>query len=295
MCFIFGTTFLAIKIGVDSGLPPFFSAGIRFWSAGILLFFFMLWRRKTTIRLLFQKELVITGIFLTFGTFSTLYWAEQYVTSGVAAVLSATGPIMILILQTVICKQKGSRISMIGSTIGIIGVLLLIFPSLNLEMNTFWLVGCLAIILGEVFYAIGTLFAKQSLNKFQQASPLSLNAIQMMYGGVLLLLLSFVTERGEFHIQMSLYSYGSLFYLVVFGSMIGHSLYYWLVAKTNAVFPSTWLFISPIIALLLGIILYDEPLSGYTALGSIIIIIGTILVNYHSMKGFKKKKIVVQE
>lgn len=77
MCIIFGTTFLAIKIGVDSGLPPFLSGGIRFFIAGFLLFLIMAVKEKNIMRLLGRKELFLSGVGLTFGTFATLYWAEQ--------------------------------------------------------------------------------------------------------------------------------------------------------------------------------------------------------------------------
>ncbi|RBW67913.1 DMT family transporter [Bacillus taeanensis] len=292
MCFIFGTTFLAIKIGVDSGLPPFLSAGFRFFVSGLILFTIMVCNKKTTKRLLIQKEMLLTGGCLTFGTFSTLYWAEQYVTSGVAAVLSSTGPMMILIIQSIFLKQKGNRLSFIGCFIGMIGVSFLLFPSLTIKTSSFWLYGCLVIIIGEVFYAAGTIYTKQVMNRFQNTSPIALNAVQMMYGGILLIVLSFVTERGQFDINMNPASIGSLVYLIVFGSMIGHSLYYWLVVRTNPVFPSTWLFISPIIALLLGVIFYEEAISWLTALGALTIITGTILVNFQSIRGLDKKKLI---
>lgn len=288
MCFIFGTTFLAIKIGVDSGLPPFFSAGFRFFIAGFLLFIIMLWKKKTTIGILLNKEFLFTGIGLTFGTFSTLYWAEQYVTSGVAAVLSAMGPIMILFMQSAILRQKVNRLSFIGCFVGVIGVIFLLLPNLTVKTNSFWIYGCLAIVLGEVFYALGTIYAKSTITKFQGTSPIILNAAQMMYGGVLLIILSIATERGHFDMNLTLASIGSLVYLVVFGSMIGHSLFYWLVAKTNPVFPSTWLFISPIIALLVGIVFYGEHITSSTVIGTFIIILGTILVNFHSILDMKK-------
>jgi drug/metabolite transporter (DMT)-like permease len=100
VCLIFGTTFLAIKIGVDAGALPFFSAGIRFFAAGLILFLWMVWKQKARFSMLFHKEMLLTGTGLTFGTFSTLYWAEQHVSSRIAAILSATGPIMIIMLQT---------------------------------------------------------------------------------------------------------------------------------------------------------------------------------------------------
>lgn len=108
MCLIFGTTFLAIKIGNDAGVPPFFAAGVRFCLAGALLFIWCLWRRKTSIKLLLRKEVMIIGSCLTFMTFAGLYYGEQYISSGVAAVLSATGPIMIIGIQTWVLKKKAS-------------------------------------------------------------------------------------------------------------------------------------------------------------------------------------------
>ncbi len=284
MCLIFGTTFLAIKIGVDAGVPPFLSAGLRFFIAGLLLFSFMVWREKTTIRLLWRKEMFFTGVCLTFGTFAALYWAEQYVTSGIAAVLSATGPMMIIIIQTLVLKQQGNRQSLIGCVVGVIGVTLLIIPSFSIEISTFWMVGCLAIIVGELFYAIGTIYTKHVIQKFETTSPIALNAVQMMYGGMLLIILSFFTENIKFNNLLNLASMGSLLYLIIVGSMIGHSIYYWLVSRTNPIFPSTWLYISPLIAVVLGVIFYQEYLSWLTGIGTLTIIVGTVLVNYETLK-----------
>ncbi|MFJ8511726.1 DMT family transporter [Lysinibacillus xylanilyticus] len=284
MCLIFGTTFLAIKIGVDAEVPPFLSAGLRFFIAGSLLFSFMVWREKTTIRLLFRKEMFFTGIGLTFGTFATLYWAEQYVTSGIAAVLSATGPMMIIVIQTFILKQKGSWKSFIGCVVGVIGVTLLILPSFSIEISPFWMVGCFSIILGEFFYASGTIYSKHVIRKFETTSPIALNAAQMMHGGILLIILSFFTENIQLEYLLSPASIGSLLYLTIFGSMIGHSIYYWLVSRTNPVFPSTWLYISPLIAVMLGVTVYHEYISWLTGIGTLTIIVGTVLVNFETLR-----------
>ncbi|MFJ6265860.1 DMT family transporter [Lysinibacillus xylanilyticus] len=290
MCLIFGTTFLVIKIGVDAGVPPFLSAGLRFFIAGLLLFSFMVWREKTTIRLLFRKEMFFTGIGLTFGTFATLYWAEQYVTSGIAAVLSATGPMMIIVIQTFILKQKGNWKSFVGCGVGVIGVTLLILPSFSIEISPFWMVGCFAIILGEVFYASGTIYSKYVIRKFETTSPIALNAAQMMHGGILLIILSFFTENIQLDYLLSPASIGSLLYLTIFGSMIGHSIYYWLVSRTNPVFPSTWLYISPLIAVMLGVTFYNEYISWLTGIGTLTIIVGTVLVNFETLRKLLLRK-----
>ncbi|MEH7418824.1 EamA family transporter [Neobacillus drentensis] len=284
MCLIFSTTFLAIKIGIDAGVPPFFSAGIRFFIAGLVLFAIMVIKRKTTFGLFFRKEMLLTGIGLTFGTFATLYWAEQFVPSGTAAVLSATGPMMILLIQTFILRTKANLSAFIGCLVGIVGVFLLILPSFTFHMDSFVLGGCLLIIVGEVFYASGTIYSKKVIHQFEKVSPIALNAVQMMHGGILLMLLSLLTEDIHVEAMISPAAIGSSLYLIVFGSMLGHSLYYWLVSKTNPVFPSTWLFVSPILALLLGVVFYHEALSWVSGTGALTIVLGTIILSLPKLK-----------
>lgn len=294
VCLIFGTTFLAIKIGVDAGAPPFFSAGLRFFLAGAILFLWMAARGKVRFSLLLRKEMLITGAALTFGTFSTLYWAEQYVSSGLAAVLSATGPMMILLLQTTLLRQKAPAHSLYGCIIGFTGVLLLVLPSLAVDVSPLWLIGCIAVLIGECCYAAGAIYSKKVTAAFSGVSPVALNAAQMMYGGVLLFLLSLATETVHPAFLLSFKTAGSLLYLTVIGSMVGHTLFYWLVAKTNPVFPSTWLYISPPIAVGAGFLFYNEAVTWITMLGVFTIIAGTLLVNAGVLKQliFKPKPVI---
>ncbi|WNB91140.1 EamA family transporter [Bacillus sp. NEB1478] len=289
MCLIFGTTFLSIKIGVDEGLPAFFSAGIRFFLAGVILFVFLCVKKRVHLRLLLHKEMIIMGVCL-FGTFSTLYWAEQYVTSGIAAVLSATGPMMILAMQTVFYKKKGSRSAVIGCIIGLSGVAFLVLPGLSSEINIKWAAGCLAVIVGEMFFAYGTIFGKQVSSKFHSTTPFALNAAQMIYGGLLMILLSVFTENIHLEAFQNAAAIGSLVYLIFFGSILGHSLYYWLVARTNPVFPSTWLYISPLIAVVIGVSFYNEYFSWWTGVGVITILIGSLLVNWETLRELLNRK-----
>lgn len=239
--------------------------------------------------LLLRKEMLITGIGLTFGTFAALYWAEQYVDSGIAAVLSATGPLMILILQMGILGQKATARSMLGIVLGFAGVVLLVLPSMTLSASKWWSIGCVAILVGEVFYASGALYSKRVIQSFPQVSPIALNAAQMMYGGLLLILLSGFTEHVEVKDLFSPAAAGSLLYLIVFGSMVGHSLFYWLIAKTNPVFPSTWLYVSPLIALTIGVLFYGETAGWVTFAGGVTIIAGTVLSNLDSLKQLLRK------
>jgi drug/metabolite transporter (DMT)-like permease len=289
VCLIFGTTFLAIKIGVDAGTAPFFAAGLRFFIAGILLFLWMVWKGKADFKLLLRKEMLLTGATLTFGTFAALYWGEQYVSSGLAAVLSATGPMMILLIQTFILREKASSVSLFGCILGLTGVLLLVLPNLALKVSSLWFIGCIVILIGEISYSVGAVLSKKVSNGLAEVSPIALNAAQMMYGGLFLLMLSLSTEKLDLATQFSLPFSLSLLYLTVIGSMVGHSLFYWLVAKTDPVFPSTWLYVAPPIAVGVGVLFYNETVNGLTLIGIIIILAGTMLVNAAALKGFLLK------
>lgn len=295
MCMIFGTTFLAIKWGIDAGLTPFFGGGCRFFLAGLILFCLMVGTRRAPLSLLLRKEMMLTGLGLTFGTFASLYWAEQYVSSGIAAVLSATGPIMILLLQTVLLHKRPRLTAIFGCLIGLAGVVLLLLPGITVRVSSLWLLASLTILIGEIFYAGGTLYSKQVMPRFKGVSPIALNAAQMMYGGAGLLVLSFFTENIQPRSLLQPHAVYSLLYLIVMGSMVAHTIFYWLVAVTTPLFPSTWLYISPVIALLLGMLLYHEPVYWNTFTGVLTIIAGLILINAPALRQLFGRRVSLHE
>ncbi len=289
MCLIFGTTFLAIKIGIDASIPPFFSAGLRFMAAGLMILAWTARKNKTLHTLLLRKEMLISGFFLTFATFSTLYWAEQFVSSGVAAVLTASGPLMVLLLQHAAWKQKMTAGPVIGCMAGMAGVGMIMLPQLTFSIDGWWLLGALLILVGEFSYSMGAIYSKSVIERYRQVSPIALNAVQMTLGGGMLLILSACTEHVRLESLYSAGAIGSLLYLTVFGSMIGHTLFYWLVAKTNPVFPSTWLYLSPLVALALGVSLYQEAFHWVTGLGAVTILAGNAWVNWRELRTLRVK------
>lgn len=290
MCLIFGTTFLAIKIGVEAGMPPFLSAGLRFIIAGALMFAWMWMKGKVSLSLLWRKEMLLTGAGLTFGTFATLYWAEQYVSSGVGAILSATGPLMIMVMQTALLRQKTSARMVAGCLIGFGGVVLVVLPGVSIGGSSLWLWGCIAVLVGEVCYSAGALYSKKVINQFKEASPVAINAVQMMYGGLLLSGLSAVTESWSTSGLDWAPAILSLIYLTVIGSMVGHSLFYWIMSRTNPLFPATWLYISPPIAVGLGAVVYGEHVSWITWIGVVLVVSGLLAMNEKVMSWLKRGK-----
>ncbi|MGG1616599.1 DMT family transporter [Paenibacillus sp. NRS-1782] len=291
MCLIFGTTFLAIKVGVEAGLPPFLSAGVRFFAAGAILFIAMKLMGKVRWSLLWRKEMVLIGAGTTFGTFSALYWAEQYVSSGIGAILSATGPMMIVILQSMLLRQKTSRITVIGCMISFLGVVLVVLPGLAVQISGLWLAGCLVILLGELCYSGGALYSKRVMDVFRETNPIALNAAQMLHGGWMLLVLSAITEPWSSEGWQYLPAMGSLLYLILFGSMIAHTLFYWLMERTNPLFPTTWLYISPPIAVGLGALVYGEHVSWWMLAGVLLIVTGLMLMNNGMIRLVNRRKV----
>ncbi|WP_243522290.1 DMT family transporter [Bacillus pseudomycoides] len=289
ICIIFGTTFLTIKIGIGAGAPPLFSAGIHFFLAGIILIIIFSLKRKHVMPYLLSKRIMYAGFCLTFMTFATLYWAEQYISSGLAAVLSATGPMMILLLQVKRTKIKLQREQLLALIIALSGVICISLPGMHQQFTLIWSIACFVILIGEFFYGIGSVRSKEILSDLPKVSPFLINGIQMFYGGLFLLITSIVTEQPNLAILTSWDVQWPILYLLFVGSIGGHGLYYWLLSKTNPVFPSTWLYVSPLIAVTTGYIFLGEPINPVMGIGACLILIGVFLANRSTLGAYFKQ------
>ncbi|MCI0765838.1 EamA family transporter [Bacillus sp. TL12] len=296
ICIIFGTTFLTIKIGIEAGAPPLFSAGIRFFLAGVILIIIFMIKRKHIMPYLLSKRIMYAGFCLTFMTFATLYWAEQYISSGLAAVLSATGPMMILLLQVKKNKTKLQREQFLALIIALIGVICISLPGMYHQLTFIWSIACVILLVGELFYGLGSIHSKEILSDLPKVSPFLINGIQMFYGGIFLLITSIFIEQPNPAILTSWSVQWPILYLIFVGSIGGHGLYYWLLSKTNPVFPSTWLYVSPLIAVIAGYIFLGEPINPLMGIGACLILIGVFLVNRSILEVyFKQGKLLKKE
>ncbi|MCF6139157.1 DMT family transporter [Pseudalkalibacillus berkeleyi] len=284
VCVIFGTTFLFIKIGIEAGATPILSGGVRFTIAGLLVLAYYAMKKEQVKQALLSKPLIVVGFCITFMTFSTLYWAEQFITSGLAAVLSATGPMMILLIQRHRNEVSLDSLQIVGLIVALAGVLFISLPGLNGVWSYMWMLGCIAVLIGEFGYGYGSVFSKRHFASEQRFSPFLMNGVQMFYGGVMLIAFSYLVEKPSF---ASLFANSnaqvSMIYLIIIGSIGGHGLYYWLISKTNPVFPSTWLYVSPLIAIFVGYLFLQEVVSPLMILGAFLIIFGVLLSNRHSI------------
>ncbi|MGH0524372.1 DMT family transporter [Bacillus cereus] len=289
VCIIFGTTFLTIKIGIEAGAPPLFSAGIRFFLAGIILMIIFKLKRKEIMPHIFSKRIMYAGFCLTFMTFASLYWSEQYISSGLAAVLSATGPMMILLIQAKRNREKLQMEQLVALVIALIGVIFVSLPGMHQQVSFIWSIACIVLVIGELFYGIGSIRSKEILSDLSNVSPFLINGIQMFYGGILLLIASIIVEQPNVTVLTSWSVQWPILYLIFIGSIGGHGLYYWLLSKTNPVFPSTWLYVSPLIAIIVGYIILGEPLNPTMGMGACLILIGVFLANRSTLRTYFKK------
>ncbi|EOP96926.1 DMT family transporter [Bacillus cereus] len=289
VCIIFGTTFLTIKIGIEAGAPPLFSAGIRFFLAGIILMIIFKLKRKEIMPHIFSKRIMYAGFCLTFMTFACLYWSEQYISSGLAAVLSATGPMMILLIQAKRNREKLQKEQLVALVIALIGVIFVSLPGMHQQVSFIWSIACIVLVIGELFYGIGSIRSKEILSDLSNVSPFLINGIQMFYGGILLLIASIIVEQPNVTVLTSWSVQWPILYLIFIGSIGGHGLYYWLLSKTNPVFPSTWLYVSPLIAIIVGYIILGEPLNPTMGMGACLILIGVFLANRSTLRTYFKK------
>ncbi|MEC5308064.1 DMT family transporter [Bacillus thuringiensis] len=289
VCIIFGTTFLTIKIGIEAGAPPLFSAGIRFFLAGIILMIIFKLKRKEIMPHIFSKRIMYAGFCLTFMTFASLYWSEQYISSGLAAVLSATGPMMILLIQAKRNREKLQKEQLVALVIALAGVIFVSLPGMHQQVSFIWSIACIVLVIGELFYGIGSIRSKEILSDLSNVSPFLINGIQMFYGGILLLIASIIVEQPNVPVLTSWSVQWPILYLIFIGSIGGHGLYYWLLSKTNPVFPSTWLYVSPLIAIIVGYIILGEPLNPTMGMGACLILIGVFLANRSTLRTYFKK------
>jgi drug/metabolite transporter (DMT)-like permease len=279
VCLIFGTTFLAIKLGIEAGAPPLCSAGIRFLVAGLIVITFYAAKNRDILRFLRHKKAIGVGLCSTFVSFAGLYWSEQYIPSGLSAVISALSPMMVFLVQSLNDGKKPSWWQLMGLLSGALGVWLISLPGMTGGVSIRWSAGIAAAAAGSLFYGIGAVISRRFFDEAPACPPFLLNGIQMFYGGAMLLAASFLLESPDWSTVLNPSVSWSILYLMLAGSIGGHGLYFWLVHRTNPVFPSTWVYISPIVALLVGSALLGEHIAPAVAAGTVLVLCGVFMVN----------------
>lgn len=275
--FIWGSTYLANQVAIES-FPPFVMGGIRFLLSGILLF---AWARITGARIPTLSEwraAAISGCFLIVGGTGTVIWAQQYVPSGLTALLIATVPLWIVLVDWL--RPNGQRptlLTIIAVLVGAVGVVLMIAPSKLAGMDPLNHIGAMLLILGCcVSWSFGSVYSRYA--PLPESKILSAG-MQMMCGGFVLFILSLISgEFAETHaFNASWRSLVSLVYLVTFGAM-AFSAYTFLLKASTAAKTATYAFVNPVIAMILGSLLAGESLTPRMMTGAVIILAAVALI-----------------
>ena len=267
---IWGSTFLAIRLAVDS-IPPLLMMGIRCVAAGALL---LAWAAARGERTGWRawREAVVAGALMFGCAYGALAWAETRLASGVAALFVATLPLWMTLFECAQRREPPARRTVIGLVVGLAGVALLLTRT---GATTFAVIPAAAVILGEVAWAAGALYARRL------PRTLALNAgMPLLTGGAFLIAASYATR--ELHHfdprEVSTISAAALAYLIVFGSIVAFSAYAWLMRTAPAARVGTHAYVNPLIAVTLGCTLAGEPFTAAIATSSLVIAAGVALV-----------------
>lgn len=270
--FLWGTTFLAIRIAVEE-LPPLFAAGVRFFTAGVLLLGFMLARGETRPSARQWRNLLVMSLLMFVAEYGPLFWAEKYVPSGVVSVLAATIPILTLVLEMLVLGQQRWRFSLAAATLlGFAGVGVLLLPD---GQRHFPLMPCLAILLGCTTWSLGTVLSRSM--DLPKARPVTAGAAMMLGGGMLLVLSA---GFGEMHPMphISPRAVFALLYLIVFGSLLAFTAFVWLLAHMPATRVASHAYVNPIVAVALGYFAAGEPVTPRTLAGTALVLISVFMI-----------------
>lgn len=279
VCILWGSTYLAIRIGV-SELPPTIFAGIRFIIAGTLMLGYAKFKGLAMPQSLSEVlKISIVGIFLLVGGNGAVVWGETRVSSGIASLVVATVPLFMAIIESILhSKTKLNKKGWLGLFIGFAGVVFLVLSDWNKASMD--IIGMALLIVGAFSWALGSVYSKSFTSS---ASTISNIAVQMLSGGILLSIIG--GFLGEFQrVQITPKGLGALLYLVVFGSIIGYSCYIYILKKWPAAKAGTYAYVNPPVAIFLGAIILNEVISIKIVLATIIILCGVILVQRSNVK-----------
>jgi len=268
---LWGGTFLAIRVAVLE-IPPFFSSGVRFLIAGALLYGVMRVRGQPSPSTAEWRAIATIALCMFVATYGALFWAEQYVPSGITSVIEATLPITTVALEVFVFRQQPFRWrTLSGVALGFSGVAWLLlrndqpFPGLP----------CLVILAGGTAWSLGAVLTR-SLPR-PPSLPLAAGA-QMMLGGAVLLALSQATGELQSLPHISLRAGLALLYLIVAGSLAGFTAYVWLLARMPATQVASHAYVNPLVAVALGYFVAGEPLTLPMVLASALVLASVVVI-----------------
>ena len=275
--FVWGSTFLAIRVGVRE-VPPFLLAAIRFLIAGLAIYAWMIARGERSPSVREWMSAVLLALLIFVGDYGMLFWAEQRVPSGIAAVMMATIPVFMALAEIILLQTQRLTFRLtLALLVGIGGVAVLMSHSLNVGGEPIDRAGAFALIFAAMCWAVASaLTRKLPLPKSKVVS----SGAQMFAGGILLAITA--AAVGEFHgfhpAAVSSAAWLALAYLIVAGSIVGFTAYVWLIHHESPTKVGTYAYVNPVVAVLVGYFLGGESLGMRTVLGTLLVLVSVVVI-----------------
>jgi drug/metabolite transporter (DMT)-like permease len=275
--FVWGSTFLAIRIGVHE-VPPFLFAAMRFVAAGFVLFGWMMAKGERLPSGRHWGSVLLIAFVIFVCDYGLLFWAEQRVASGIAAVMMALIPVFMALAEIIFLRTQKLTVRLAAALlVGIGGVAVLMSHSIGLGAAEIETTGAVALIVGSLSWAAASMFSR--VLPLPESKVLSSGA-QMLSGGLMLTLVAAALgEFRNFHPgSVSRGAWFALVYLIVAGSIIGYTAYVWLIHHESPTKVGTYAYVNPVVAVVLGYFLGGEALGLRTILGTAFVLVSVVMI-----------------
>ena len=287
---IWGSTYLAIRYAVET-IPPFLMAGTRFVISGAILYAWARRRGSEAPSRAVWRAATITGLLMLFGGNGGIVWAEQRVPSGITALLVAIVPLWMVLMEWL--RPGGRRphsAVFAGLLLGLVGIVLLVGPGAIVGRGDVDTLGTIVLMIAALAWAAGSIYSRHAA---RPSSAVMATSLQMLTGGVMFLVAAAATgefTRFDAH-AVRLPSAIGFLYLVTFGSLVGFTAYVYLLRNTTPAKASTYAYINPVVAVLLGWAIAGEAVSWRTLLAAAVILSGVAII---TVKGAATKQQAVK-
>jgi drug/metabolite transporter (DMT)-like permease len=285
---IWGSTYLGIRVAVES-MPPFLMASARFLIAGGLLLAFLKLRGAAWPTGYQWRVNAISGTFLLLGGNGAVVWAEQFIPSGITALLIGIGPLFIVLTEW--AWPGGTRptlLTFVALFLGFAGVAWLAAPWENADHGALHAPAVIAVLFGCLSWGIGSIYARHAKHG---ADSFVASALQMLGGGAALFLVALVHDDFA-ALNLAVIpprAWGAFAYLITIGSLVGFSTFVWLMKHSTPARVSTYAYVNPIVAVFLGWFLLDEPIGPRTLVASAIIVAAVAIITTEKSRAAKPK------
>jgi drug/metabolite transporter (DMT)-like permease len=275
--FVWGSTFLAIRVGVHE-VPPFLLAAMRFLVSGVVLYGWMRLKGSASPSQREWAGATLLGTLIFLIDYGCLFWAEQRVPSGIAAVVLATIPVFIALLEIIVLRTQRLTIRLgLALLVGLCGVAVLVGHSFSFGEVPINRAGALALLLAAFTWSVATILTRRL--QLPASKPMSA-AAQMMAGGIQLLILAALSgEFTGFRVQtVSWNAWLALTYLIVAGSIVGFTAYIWLLHHESPTKVGTYAYVNPVVAVGFGYFFGGEAVGPRTLVGALCVLASVIAI-----------------